>query len=153
VKAFAQVIKSVPNARLILIGEGTNRPTIENQITRYDLGKHIFVLGSIVEAARFLKAFDVFALVSKSESYGYVLHEAGLAGLPVIATDVGGITDIIRQGVDGLLIPPDTTLILADAITTLLKNTKSADKLGETLKLKMETRTVQKMVDQTTRLY
>ncbi|PJC56189.1 glycosyltransferase, partial [Candidatus Kaiserbacteria bacterium CG_4_9_14_0_2_um_filter_41_32] len=47
----------------------------------------IFVLGNITEAARFLKAFNMFVLASKSESYGYVLHEAGLAELPVVATN------------------------------------------------------------------
>ena len=151
--AFAARIKTNPNNRLILIGEGEERNTIEQQIKNLGLTNQVFLLGNIVEAARFLKAFDAFVLVSKSESYGYVLHEAGLAGVPIIATNVGGIPDIIKNGEDGLLIRPDSVNILTQALAEIQTNPQRAQTRATNLRQKLNTRTVAKMTRQTESLY
>lgn len=142
-----------PHVRLLIIGDGQLRDTLTAWVQRYGMSEHIFVLGSLHEAARFLKAFDMFVLASKSESYGYVLHEAGLAGLPVIATNVGGITDIIADGQNGLLVPPDDSRAMAGAIATLLGDTEMKTDLSTALLQELQHRTVAAMVEKTTTLY
>ncbi len=151
--AFASRAKSNPNNRLVLIGEGEERNAIELQIKNLGLTSQVFLLGNIIEAARFLKAFDAFVLVSKSESYGYVLHEAGLAGVPIIATNVGGIPDIIKNGEDGLLIKPDNVTILTQALAEIQTNPQRAQTRATNLRQKLNTRTVAKMTRQTESLY
>lgn len=153
ISAFAARVKTNPKDRLIVIGEGEERNTIEQQIKDNDLTNNVFLLGNIVEAARFLKAFDAFVLVSKSESYGYVLHEAGLANVPIIATNVGGIPDIIKNGEDGLLIKPDNVHILTQALAEIQTNPQRAQTRATNLRQKLTLRTVAKMTRQTESLY
>ena len=153
IAAFAARHTTNPTNRLILIGEGEERLKIERQIADLTLTNHVFLLGNIVEAARFLKAFDAFVLVSKSESYGYVLHEAGLANVPIIATNVGGIPDIIKNGEDGLLIKADSVHILTQALADIQTNPKRAQARATNLRQKLNTRTVAKMTRQIESLY
>ena len=153
IEAMGELVKNYPALRLILIGEGELKNTIEKQITDSNLTENVFILGKITEAARFLKAFDMFVLASKSESYGYVLHEAGLAGLPVVATNVGGIPDIITNNQSGLLIPPDNVSDLYIAIKKLLNEPNTAQSLASNLLDKMSTRTIEKMIRVTEDLY
>ncbi len=151
--AFRQLPETDQPTRLIIIGEGAERATIETYIATHHLETKVVLTGSITEAARFLKAFDLFVLASKSESYGYVLQEAGLVGVPVIATNVGGIPDIITDGITGLLVPPDDTAALRTALVTLLQNPTLADSYRDALERAMHERTVQKMTAQTESLY
>ena len=153
IEAISELVKDYPTLRLILIGDGELKSVIEKQIADADLTENIFVLGNITEAARFLKAFDMFVLASKSESYGYVLHEAGLAGVPIIATNVGGITDIIIDQQTGLLVPPDNVNALIIAINTLLTNPTQRVNYASTLQIELQKRTVTKMTRQTESLY
>jgi len=153
IEAISELVKNYPTLRLILIGDGELKSVIEKQIADADLTENIFVLGNITEAARFLKAFDMFVLASKSESYGYVLHEAGLAGVPIIATNVGGITDIIIDQQTGLLVPPDNVNALIIAINTLLTNPTQRVNYASTLQIELQKRTVTKMTRQTESLY
>lgn len=151
--ALAQLREAHPRLRLLCIGDGQLREDLRSYIKDHDLEEHIFLLGPVTEAARFLRGFDAFALASKSESYGYVLHEAGLLGLPVVATDVGGIPDIITHQQTGLLVPPEDPQALADALEQIHTDREYAHTLGQALQHSMQQRTVQKMTDATTALY
>jgi len=153
IEAMGELVKNYPALRLILIGEGELKNTIEKQITDSNLTENVFILGKITEAARFLKAFDMFVLASKSESYGYVLHEAGLAGLPVVATNVGGIPDIITNNQSGLLVPPDDISAIHEAIKKLIDNPDLAKSLANNLLEKMSAKTIEKMTRVTEDLY
>ncbi len=137
----------------IIIGEGQEREQLEKSIAAYGLQERVILVGAITEAARFLKAADIFILPSKSESYGYVVHEAGLAGVPVIATAVGGISDIISNPSEGTLIPPDDAGALYLAITDTLQNKDLAIKKAAALQEKLSTRSVDTMVRATSALY
>lgn len=75
--------------------------------------------GFVPEAARYLKAFDVFVLPSLKEGLPYTILEAMHAGLPIVATSVGGIPDVIEHKKNGILVPPGNPTLLADAITTV----------------------------------
>ncbi len=153
IEAMAVLVKTFPKLRLICIGEGTEKAVLAEKITQHDLSNNVFLIGSLTEAARFLKGFDLFVLASKSESYGYVLHEAGLAGLPVIATNVGGITDTISHEKNGLLVPPNNTEALAQSIARFIENPAEAGRYAETLHTTLTNRTVEGMTRATETFY
>lgn len=92
-------------AILIILGEGHERPFLENMIHEMRLEKSVFLVGFRENAADLMPAFDVSLLPSTTEAFGYVVAEAGLAGLPVLASRIGGIPEIIEDGRTGLLIP------------------------------------------------
>ncbi len=153
IASVALLVTSHPRLRLIIIGEGEARRSLETLITQHNLEEHVFLVGAIPEAARFLAAFDLFALASKSESYGYVLHEAALAHIPIVATNVGGIPDIITHEETGLLVAPDDHTALATAINQLLTTPTTALSYARQAAETLTPRSVQAMTDATTTLY
>jgi glycosyltransferase involved in cell wall biosynthesis len=142
-----------PTLRLVIIGEGVMRQSLEDFIATHRLEEHVFLTGAITEAARFLSVFDLFVLASASESYGYVLHEAGLAGVPMIATNVGGIKDIITHEETGLLVPANDSGSLADAIHTLLTNRTLASTYAQQAHHTLTKRSVATMTEAISSLY
>lgn len=99
-----------------LIGEGEEREKLTQLIKTLELENTVFLVGAIPEAASLLKAFDIFVLPSITESFGYVILEAGMAQRPVIASQVGGIPEIITQLQDGILTKSRSQKELAAAI-------------------------------------
>jgi glycosyltransferase involved in cell wall biosynthesis len=153
IKSMAELIKKYPTLKLILIGEGSERKNLENLITKLQLSESVFLLGAISEAARVLKAFDIFALSSKSEAYGYVIHEAGLAQLPIVATRVGGIPEIITENISGLLVSPNSTTEFCMALDRLISNEDLQKTLAANLFQAMNKRSLEKMVLATEAIY
>ncbi len=152
-EAIANLVFTYPTLRLICIGDGQLRDILTDWILEHGLEKHIFLVGSVTEAARYLKAFDMLVLASQSESYGYVIHEAGLSGVPVIATNVGGIPDIITHNVTGLLVPPNDATALQHAIAMYLGVPSPAQQFAHRQQNALANRSVEKMVTQTTFVY
>jgi sucrose-phosphate synthase len=111
------------------------------------------LIGHIHEAATTLKAADLFVLPSLSESYGYVLHEAGLAQVPIIASNVGGIVDIIGDPTEGTLVDPSDQEGLTQALRTFLQTPHLYNDRTHKLQIKLTDRTVQAMTDATVNLY
>jgi len=147
------LIQKYPELKVFIIGEGGERIKLETQIQDLKLGQNVFLLGAISEAARLLKAFDIFVFPSKSEAYGYAAHEAGLAGLPVVATRVGGLPEIITDRESGLLVEADDAAALTDALLELIDNKPLREELSQTLKAKMTARSLEKMLRGTESLY
>jgi glycosyltransferase involved in cell wall biosynthesis len=152
-EAVRTITATNPTVRLLCFGDGQLRQSLETWVTTHGMSENIFVLGSLHEAARFLKAFDGFVLASKSESYGYVLHEAGLAGVPVIATNVGGIPDIITHEKTGVLVSPHNASGLASALNTLFAAPGQATAMADALKEQLLARSVDTMTTETIALY
>ncbi len=146
IAAFAQFHSAHPQSLLFIIGEGSERASLTKQIETLGLSHTVILLGHMTDAARYLKAFDLFVLPSKSESYGYAAHEAGLAGLPVIASNVGGLPEIITHKHSGLLVQPDDVIDLCTAMETLFQNPATAHMYATNLKESMDERDVTKMV-------
>jgi glycosyltransferase involved in cell wall biosynthesis len=119
------------NIKFYIIGEGEQRALIEKQIIKRRLESRVFLTGFIDEAKTYLKAFDIFALSSLSEAFGYSILEAGLAGIPVIATDVGGIPEVIDEA--GILVPAKSGRALADAIKKLIEFPAERERLSKEL--------------------
>jgi glycosyltransferase involved in cell wall biosynthesis len=153
IKSFIDIRAKYPTARLLIIGAGSEQAKLGKLIQVYGLDDQVFLLGAIHEAARLLKAFDIFALASHSEAYGYVLHEAGLAGLPTVATNVGGIPEVIENGVTGLLVPEKDPAAFSRAFDQLLSDSALASRLALAHHDRMTERSLDKMVKATEALY
>lgn len=153
IDAMSTLVKEFPSVRYFIIHDGELRAQLEQQVKDLGLQEHIFFTGTIENATRLLPAFDVFVLPSKSESFGYVLLEAGQAHLPVVATNVGGIPDIITNGENGLLVSPDDTPALTNALRTLMTNQELRKKLAHAHFEKSKLFTLEKMVSETQRVY
>ncbi len=107
--------------RLRLVGDGPERPQVEAEIARLGLGGRVTMEGVRADVPDLLAASQVFTLVSRQEGFPISILEAMRAGLPVIASDVGGIRESVRDGVTGRLVPrgdrPALTAALAEALT------------------------------------
>ncbi|WP_437278635.1 glycosyltransferase [Sorangium sp. So ce375] len=114
--AFARLCAVRPDARLTLIGDGSERPALEAQAARLGLGGAVVFAGTRGDVAELLPAFDVFALASLTEGISLTLIEAAAAGLPIVATRVGGNPEIVLEGETGLLVPPGAPETLAAAL-------------------------------------
>lgn len=112
------------------------------------------IISNIPDAAKYLKNFDIFVLPSLKEGLPYVILEAGLAGLPVVASNVGGISEIIENGKSGLLVPPANPEELANAIKKLAEDKTLRENLAKNLSEKIKKEfSLEKMLEQTTPLY
>ncbi len=122
---------------LIIIGDGEIREKLQERIDRYDLQNTVFLVGRIDDAQKYLKAFDIFTLTSITEALPYALLEAGQAGLPIIATNVGGIPEIIDDMKNGILVRPKEPEEIQKIITFLLKNPEKMTLLGKNIQEKV----------------
>ncbi len=118
VEALGPVRRRFPRARLVLVGFGELEPELRSQARRLGLGEAVAFPGER-ESAEVLSGFDLFVQPSLYESQGLAILEAMAAGRPVIATDVGGVRDAVRDGETGLLVPPADAAALARAIVRL----------------------------------
>lgn len=153
INAMPHVRKHHPKAIAVIIGDGELRELLQNRINEVEASDYIFLVGAITEAARFLKAADVFTLTSDSESYGYVVHEAGNAKVPIVATEVGGIIDIVDKDVNGILIQPGNVGALSDALIETLVEIDIAKQRADKLHTKLQTRTKEAMTLATSAVY
>lgn len=129
--------KSVPDAHFIVMGEGILREKLETLIKKCGLENRFHLVGFVTSARKYLKGFDVFVLPSKKEGLGYVLLEAGYAELPVVATTVGGIPEIINDGISGVLVPAYDPRSLAKTLTDLMEHPNTRDRYAEELHKKV----------------
>jgi glycosyltransferase involved in cell wall biosynthesis len=138
---------------LAVIGSGEEYDALKYQAKALGIEDRVHLLGYIGDAATYVKAFDIFILPSKKEGLPYVLLEAGLAGLPVVATDLPGNRDIIESGVQGFLIEPEYR-ILATSIEMLIRDPGMRRTFGAALQEKvMSEFSIDHMVHETFDLY
>ncbi|HEX8591483.1 MAG TPA: glycosyltransferase [Candidatus Paceibacterota bacterium] len=133
IRAFAGVSTNLDDTALVVVGEGEDHAELTKLIADYRLQKRAFLLGFVPDAAKYLVAGNVFVLPSRKEGLPFVLLEAGLASLPVIASRVGGVPEIVDHEKSGLLIRTGDVDGLADSMTRLLTNPDEAHALGEEL--------------------
>ncbi|WP_461517347.1 glycosyltransferase [Porticoccus sp.] len=124
IEAFAQALPEISDARLIIIGEGRLRPSLEQRIKHHNLEGMIELKGRVPEAFRYFRAFDVFTLSSDFEPFGMVLLEAMAAGVPVISSNCGGAPEVL--GGDGTLFPVGDAGALAAGLVRLYQSDGAA---------------------------
>ncbi len=116
IQAMPAVVTRFPTVQVLICGEGPLRSQLEIQIARLDLGAHVHLLGNRLDIARFLAAADIFVLPSRWEGLPVALLEAMDAGLPVVATGVEGVEEVINKDSQGMLIAPEDARSLADSM-------------------------------------
>jgi glycosyltransferase involved in cell wall biosynthesis len=145
---------SLPHTvHLAIIGSGEEYESLKHQVEALGIQDRVHLLGYVSNAATYVRLFDIFILPSKKEGLPYVILEAGLAGLPVVATDLPGNRDIIESGVHGFLIEPEHR-ILATSLEMLIRDPGMRRTLGAALQEKVMTEfSVERMLEETFALY
>jgi len=130
--AWPAVLRDVPNAHLLVVGEGSCRAALEAQALRLGIGKHVTFTGRREDVPAVTAALDIAVLPSYREAQGLSILEAMALSRPVVASNVGGIPEMIEDGRTGLLVPPRDPAVLAEAIIRLLVDHAYADLLART---------------------
>lgn len=151
--AIAQCVANGANVRHIIIGDGQERQRLAARIKQKNLSEHVFLLGHIDAAAHLLSALDVFILPSRSEALAYTVIEAAQAGLPIIASKVGGIPEIITHEQDGILVQSGNAQQLADAITHLTTDDTLRSRLANAAHARGHYFSLPRMVEETQTVY
>ena len=141
------------NINFIIFGDGPEKKKLEKQIAESNLEKNIFLAGRIPSAARYLTAFDIFILPSVKEGLPYAILEAMAAELPIVATGVGGIPELIENNKSGLLVEPKNPVALASAIEGLLADPNQQKNLAREAKQRIKKFSLAKMLNQIYSLY
>ena len=131
-EAFAQVLKTHPDAHLTLVGDGAERARIEAEAARLGVAGQIRFAGYLSqdEVARELAQADVFVLPSFAEGVPVVLMEAMASQLPVIATRIAGISELVEEGMSGHMVPPGDAQAFAGALEAVLGDAETRAQMG-----------------------
>ncbi len=126
IEAFYKIHKEIPNTKLIIVGEGSEKDSLVSLISKYNLNDHVWLPGFDPNPYKYLKRSDLFALSSYYEGLGNVLIEAIACNIPCISTNCkAGPSDILLNGEGGELVPVGDADALADATIKLLNNKKT----------------------------
>jgi glycosyltransferase involved in cell wall biosynthesis len=129
-RVFAQVRASIPNALLVVCGDGVEQAALDAQASALGIRSSVQFLGMRLDATRLLAAFDVFALTSIREGLPMALLESLAASVPIASMDVGGVARAVRHEVTGVLVPPGDEDALATALVELLRDPARRARLG-----------------------
>ena len=130
-KAFGQGPASDPTAHLVLVGEGALQEQLEQQTHQLGLARQVHFLGVRTDIPDVLGAMDVFALSSDYEGNPLSVMEAMAAGLPVVATAAGGVSDLLENGREGIVVQPGSVQDLSNVMSSLLENRELRQSLGK----------------------
>ena len=153
-KAAARVAEDAPRARFLVAGDGPLRAELQALVVRLGLEENVRLLGFRPDPRALIGLLDVLVVPSHTEGAPLVVLEAMASGVPVVASAVGGIPDQVRNGVDGLLVPPSDPASLGDAVLELLEDPGLASRMGAAGHRKSATEfSHAKMVERVTEVY
>jgi glycosyltransferase involved in cell wall biosynthesis len=154
IESFSKEFIEKYNVTYHIIGEGAERKHIEARIEKSHLKNRIYMYGALPNASQYMPSFDICILSSISEAFCYVVVEAGRAGLPVIATRVGGVPEIIKDDVSGLLVRSKSIEEMAKAMQDLIVHKTKRIKLAAALKARVQKEfSVEQMIEGTMKVY
>ncbi len=131
-EAMANVVREAPNTTVLLAGDGPERRALERQAQRLGLADRIEFTGELShdQVPQALARMNVFAMPSTWEGFGVSAIEAAAMGLPVVASNIHGIPDVVEDGVTGVLVPPKDVHALSEAILRLLRHPEERRRMG-----------------------
>lgn len=129
VKAAKLIKDKIPNAYFLMVGDGELRGQVENLIHQYDLGSSFLITGWVDNPTAYMKIMDVGMLLSRWEGFGLVLPEYMACGVPIVATNVDAIPNIIKDGVNGMLVNKDSFVGVQKVCTGLKNDTELKDRI------------------------
>lgn len=130
VRIFAGVQQLMPS-RLVLVGDGPERPRIESLVAELGLGEHVQFLGMQLEVVAALQEADVFLLPSTTEGFGLAALEALSCGVPVVASRVGGLPEVVDEGETGFLCPPRDVAAMTAAVLRLFRDPELHQRMSQ----------------------
>jgi len=139
-RAAAELARMAPLARVLIARDGPERPALEEMRRELRLEERVFFLGWRRDVRELLSMVDLYVLSSRSEGSPQALLEAMAAGLPTVATAVGGCEEIVVHGRTGLLVPPDDAHGLALALASLLDDRRGRRAMGEESRSRVRSR-------------
>jgi len=122
IRAMALIVRNFPEAELVVAGEGPQRPALENLVAALGLGAHVRLPGVVENVPQLLAQSDLFLMGSDFEGLPSSIMEAMYVGVPVVATDVPGVRDLVANGVSGVLVPRGDHTALAAAAVSVLRD-------------------------------
>lgn len=131
-ESLSNLKATMPNISLTVVGDGPDRTLLESLTAELGLQKHVTFVGykSQAEVRQYLQETDVFTLPSFAEGVPVVLMEAMMSGVPVVATQIAGVSELVEDGVSGFLVPPSDVKGLGDRIETLLADGALRQRMG-----------------------
>lgn len=127
-----EALKDLTNTRLAIVGDGPYRPSIEARVHELDLGERVVFAGQQQDVTPWLRAADIFVLPSyANEGVPQAVLQAMMSGRPVVSTTVGAITEAVRDGVTGLIVPPRNPQALGKALSQLIQAPELAETMGQ----------------------
>ena len=151
---FALLRERGVEATLCLVGDGPDRPLVQQCVRELGLADHVLAVGYQTDVAPYYPLFDVLVLASANEGTPVAAIEALAAGTPVVSTDVGGVRDVVSEGVDGLLIPAGDVVALASALEVLARDPSLRARMGRAGAERARARYgVERLVDDVDALY
>jgi glycosyltransferase involved in cell wall biosynthesis len=150
----AKEVTKNENVQFVIIGEGHERENLEKKIKLNKLENSVILLGFLDNAAKYLKAFDLFVLPSRSEALALVIIESGLANIPVIASKVGGLPEIISDKKYGTLFAKENYIELSNEIKYSIENYEETKITAKNLNQRIkENFSYQNMLEETSKNY
>jgi glycogen(starch) synthase len=130
--AFASIVRRFRSARMIIAGDGPARPALERQAAGLGLTGFVDFIGWVMpeQVPALINTATLMIVPSRREPFGLTALEAAQMARPVVATRVGGLSEIVVHGQTGLLVEKESPDALAEAITTLLKHPETATQMG-----------------------
>ena len=153
IHAFAQLRRDEPRSLLVCAGDGPLAERLRSEAARAGVGEHVRWLGAVEKMDEFYAALDVCVLNSTREGLPLCLLEAMSFGIPVVATDVGGVGELLADG-GGMLVPSQKPMVLAGALRSLATQPELAKEIGRSGKSIIDERySIDQMVDRYVELY
>jgi glycosyltransferase involved in cell wall biosynthesis len=152
--AAKKILEKVPKAKFVLVGDGPLRPRYEEVARELNIKKDVYFLGKRTDVPSIISNLDLSVLSSTSEGLSNVILESMAAGKPVVATNVGGSQEMVKDGITGYLVPPTDSGAIASAVIDLLQNPNKAQAMGAAgRKVVQEKFTIEAMVKKYEDLY
>ena len=153
VAAMPEILRRFPQAHLVLAGDGEERDALTAQAAALSLAQRVHFLGFREDVPAIIGALDLFILPSLNEGFGKVLVTAMGLGVPIVATKVGGVPEVVEDGREGLLVPAADPAALAKAAISLLEDRTAAAAMGITGRARAERFSADVMLDRLAALY
>ena len=150
---LVEALARLPDARLVIVGDGELRDELQRLAVDLGVADRLELLGARDDVPALLAGFDAFAFPSLFEGLGLAVIEAQLAGVPVVATPVGGVQETVVDGVTGLHVAPRDPEALAAAIRRLIGNRAEAERLVAEARRRATRFSIERMIEATLALY
>jgi L-malate glycosyltransferase len=154
VAAAKRVVRTLPDVRFVIVGDGELREPLARQIKDLGLERHVILAGFRDDALGLMKSFDLFVMSSVTEGLGSAMLEAMACGKAIVGTRAGGIPEAVADGVTGRLVPPADDESLARAIVDVLRDEARRREMGEAGRRRVvEEFSIEQMVEGTLAAY